>query len=508
MEEQAPIFDKSAMFTALVESNDTAVLCKSLDGRIVAWNRGAEKLFGYASEDAVGKNIRMIVPSDLYPQEDDILARVANGESVEISKTTRLRSDGRSVDVALSISPIRDAQGKIIGATKIARDLAVLRRAERRFEQIVDSAPYAIVMTGRDGKIALTNRQTELVFGYSGGELLGSQVEMLIPEELRDRHAELRSAFFTVPSERAMGFGRDLNARRKNGTLFPVEVGLTPVETEDGLMTVVTIVDISIRKEAERQTKRFSEMLEEQVRIRTEELNTANYELEQFAYVASHDLRAPLRVIDNSSRWLEEDLAEHLTDDMRDSMRLMRSRIDRMDKFLDDLLEYSRIVSRKNITNEVVTGKELIDDVLSMAAPPAGFTVKATATLEKIELNRMPLQQIFLNLVGNALKHHDRNSGKITIDVEESDGRLLFTVEDDGPGIPEKFASQIFDMFYTLRPRDQIEGSGMGLAIVRKHIKQAGGDIWLEQQTGRGARFKFTWPLNQSAREHEDGIEH
>lgn len=224
----------------------------------------------------------------------------------------------------------------------------------------------------------------------------------------------------------------------------------------------------------------------------------SNNDLEQFAYVASHDLRAPLRVIDNASRWIEEDLREHLSGETRKSMVLLRGRVVRMERMLDDLLEYSR-VGRKMDDRfaEVVPGAVLIDDVLQLVSPPPGFVVSVAPLFARIRVHRMPLQQIFLNLIGNAVKHHDRKEGHIEVLAEDSGSEYAFAVKDDGPGIPAQFHEQIFQMFTTLKPRDQVEGTGMGLALVKKYLDVFGGSIRVESREGSGSTFHFTWPKRQ-----------
>jgi signal transduction histidine kinase len=238
--------------------------------------------------------------------------------------------------------------------------------------------------------------------------------------------------------------------------------------------------------------KRTSEIKE-----RTTQLETANKELEEFAFVASHDLKAPLRVIDNAAQWLEEDLQPHFTDETRESMNLLRQRVGRMDKLLDDLLEYARIGRKTDARYaEIVAGDALMDNVVGLLSIK-GFSVRISRDFAAIRVPRMPLQQILLNLIGNAIKHHDQKKGCIDVTVEESGAHYTFTVSDDGPGIAPQFHDQIFKMFQTLRPRDRVEGSGMGLAMVRKHVEVFGGALQLESAEGQGSTFRLTWPKHQ-----------
>jgi signal transduction histidine kinase len=231
-------------------------------------------------------------------------------------------------------------------------------------------------------------------------------------------------------------------------------------------------------------------------------IEAVNVELQEFAYAASHDLKAPLRVIDNASRWLEEDLQEHLTDETRENMALLRGRVARMEKLLDDLLEYSRIGRTTDERYvETMPGDALMSNVLALLSPPAGFTVNVGSGFSGIRIRRMPLQQIFMNLIANAIKHHDKTKGRIDVTVEDDGAHYRFAVKDDGPGIPAQFHEQIFKMFQTLKPRDQVEGSDMGLAMVRKNIEVFGGALTLESSAGRGSTFRFIWPKQQKNRE-------
>lgn len=224
-------------------------------------------------------------------------------------------------------------------------------------------------------------------------------------------------------------------------------------------------------------------------------LALSNQELDEFAFAASHDLKAPLRVIDNASKWLEEDLREHLTGDMLETMSLLRGRVKRMEKLLDDLLEYSRIGRKVNGGSaELIMADVMMDNILMLLSPPPGFTVEISPAFAGIIVPRMPLQQILMNLISNAIKHHDKKTGLIEVSIEDRGGSFDFTVRDDGPGISPQFHTKIFKMFQTLKPRDQVEGSGMGLAMARKHIELAGGTIVVDSAEGKGSIFHFTWP--------------
>lgn len=226
-----------------------------------------------------------------------------------------------------------------------------------------------------------------------------------------------------------------------------------------------------------------------------QDLQRTNEELEKFAYVASHDLKSPLRAIDSLSEMLEEDLGDDLEEESKEHLEQLRGRVTRMNYLLDSLLEYSRAGHHTNNTSFINAG-ELVNDVANLLNVPSGFTVKVDDSLREIEVPRMPLEQIFHNLINNALKHHDQESGTVTISARLDGDYLEFTVSDDGPGIPEQFQKKVFEMFQTLKPRDEVEGSGMGLALVKKILYNFGANLRLNSTEGNGAEFIFTWPQN------------
>ncbi len=239
--------------------------------------------------------------------------------------------------------------------------------------------------------------------------------------------------------------------------------------------------------------------LEKRVAARTKELERSNEDLAQFAYVASHDLRAPLRAIDTLSEWLETARASALTADTRQQMDLLRSRVRRMDRLLSDLLDYARI-GRGSVNLEEVSVIGLLREVEDLLNLPAGFVIETTGLQPTFTTARIPLQRVLLNLIGNAVKHHDRTNGRIQITVADAYDYYAFTVADDGPGIPPEFHQRVFQMFQTLKSRDTVEGSGMGLALVKRIVETFGGTIELESPGGRGTTVRFTWPKEWAIR--------
>lgn len=273
---------------------------------------------------------------------------------------------------------------------------------------------------------------------------------------------------------------------RRGGGRREVEAVYRPHRAPGGpVLGVVTLLtDISERKEMERSLAQNAR-----------DLSRSNEELEQFAYVASHDLKAPLRGIENLVSWIEEDLEGALVGDTRVNMELLKSRVRRLESLLDDLLAYSR-AGRADDGDDAVDTRDLVQDLAMLVSPPKGFSIVAGSSLPTLLTARAPLTQVFQNLIGNAIKHHDHPAdGHVWIEAKHAADVVEFTVTDDGPGIPAQFRDRVFGMFQTLRPRDEVEGSGMGLAIVRKLVDRRGGHVWLTGgPAGRGLSVHVTWP--------------
>lgn len=244
---------------------------------------------------------------------------------------------------------------------------------------------------------------------------------------------------------------------------------------------------------AEAALLKLNETLELHVKERTAELERSNRELDQFAYVASHDLRAPLRAIDNLAAWIAEDAGALLPAPSREHLQKLQERIQRMENLLDDLLAYSR-ADRLHGQPTLVDSRALVQSVVQLFAPASTFQIVLPPTMPHFLTVRVPLETVFRNLIGNAIKHHQRPDGTIIIGAMDGEQQVTFTVSDDGPGIDPEFHERIFGMFQTLRPRDQVEGSGIGLAIVKKIVESLGGKIAVESTGGQGATFRFTWP--------------
>ncbi|WP_258405421.1 CHASE domain-containing protein [Shewanella sp. FJAT-52076] len=357
---------------------------------------------------------------------------------------------------------------------------------ESRFRLVVEASPSALIITNRRGVITLVNKHTEQLFGYTREELLGKSVNVLLPEALAKVHQGHMESYLANPIAKKMSLRDELYGRTKSGGLVPVEVGLTPIHFASGISVLATINDISVRRNIEAQRM-----------AHTLELERINKELDSFAYIASHDLKSPLRGIEQLAQWIEEDLKGKLDPSTGKYLQLIQSRTQRMSQLLDGLLLYSRI-GRADESFSPVEVKPLIKDTFALVAPPIGFSLKLSGDFPTINTAKVPLELVIRNLFSNAIKHHDKGAGEISVSVDSSGDMLKFCVADDGPGIPAEYQEKVFNIFQTLKARDEVEGCGLGLSLVRKTVERYGGKVWLISQ-GRGCQFWFSWPKQLGA---------
>lgn len=363
-------------------------------------------------------------------------------------------------------------QNAIAFSQKITRELSI---KEEYYRHITEFAPCGIIIADENGKIETVNPQTCLLFGYSEEEMIGKNVDLLIPVRYQHQHSKHRQSFKQNPSHRRMGIGRDIFGLTKLGNEFPAEIGLAQFFDEDGSKTLATIINMT-----------------EYVRV-TEELKRSNKELNDFAYVASHDLKAPLRGIMQLSTWIEEDIADYANEDTKSNLTLLMNRTSRLEKLLEDLLDYSRI-GRKVGDIQSIDTKDLISNIFDLQDPSDSITLTFEGKMPVIAAAISPFETIMRNLIGNAIKHNNQANGEITVSALTFPKYYQFSVKDNGPGIPEQYHEQIFELFKTLKPRDEVEGSGMGLSIIKKLLDYHKGTIIVESNNEKGTCFTFTWP--------------
>ena len=465
-------------FELLIEAvTDYAIYLLDTEGRVSDWNSGAERLIGFAADEVIGRHYAM-----LFTEEDrahDLPARaltiaLANGKYED--EGWRVRKGGGRFWAGIVTHPIRDGGGGLLGFAKVTRDISAVKRMEERFRRVVEAAPSAMVMINATGRIVMVNAQAERLFGYSRAELLGEQVETLVPERFRSHHPGLRAAFLADPQSRPMGAGRELFCLRKDGSEFPVEIGLNPITTDEGTMVLSAIVDITTRNRL------------------VGELERKNKELEAFTYSVSHDLRTPLRSIDGFSQALLEDCLEGLDAKGQGYLRRIRDAAQRMGGLIDDLLQLSRIDQadlRRTPVNLSALARQAVAELRSQHPHREveveirdGLIVDADSRLMRILLE---------NLFSNAWKFTRKTrDARIGFGVDEQPGGPAYFIRDNGAGFDMTYAGKLFGVFQRLHRQEEFPGTGIGLATVQRIVHRHGGRVWAEGKPDEGATFHFS----------------
>lgn len=373
----------------------------------------------------------------------------------------------------------------LIRERDIRRRFDALSTSENRYRLAVETAPSALVMTNSAGKIVLVNREFERLFGYSRVELLGREIEMLVPEQQRATHVVDRTRYQGSPQERKMGQGRELFGRRKDGNEVPIEVGLTPIRGSEGTYVLGAVIDLSYRKQ-----------VEQALASQAAELERSNTELEQFAYAASHDLQEPVRVIRSYTEFLGQHYSGSFDDKGRKYLGYIVEGAERMHQLIGDLLLYSR-AGRGALKYVEVDANALVDGVIAMyratlrECPGASITRE---TLPVVCAADTLLTQLFQNLIGNALKFRSEAPPQVHIRCSATEREWCFAIQDNGIGVDGRYASRIFELFQRLHERGKYPGTGIGLAIAKRIAERHGGRIWMESAIGHGSTFFFTLP--------------
>jgi PAS domain S-box-containing protein len=476
---------------ALLDIASDAILVRDLAGTIVYWSAGAQQMFGWPRDVALGAHSHRLLRTEFRQPVVDIeqIALAAGHWEGEVVQT---RQDGTQLEVESRWSVTRNERGSAQGFLEVHRDITERRRAEvqireseLRFRAVAETANAGIVTMDADGLIGYWNPGAAAMFGLSEAEALGRPLEALVPERHRDAHRrgfqEFLASGMRTPELRSL----EATGIRADGTEFPLEVSLSGWETSEGRFVSGILRDITERRQSDVA-----------IRAKNEELGRSNQELEQFAYVASHDLQEPLRMVSNYTQMLASRYGDKLDDDGREFIGFAVDGAKRMQALIHDLLQLARVGSRGKPFKPTPLARVLEDATANLAGAIEETDATITVgSLPTVSCDAGQLTQVFQNLVGNALKfRHQERAPEVRVTAERADGGWTISVADNGIGIDRKYFERIFQMFQRLHGPGAYPGTGIGLALVRKIVERHGGRVSLESSPGEGTTFHVYLP--------------
>jgi PAS domain S-box-containing protein len=476
---------RGRMFSAAMDQASYPIVTQTLDGTITAWNPAAERLYGYTSSEAVGKNIDIIIAPDCRNEHSSLVQKSLADEPVENFETVRATKSGQKIHVSLSLRPVKSLSGEIIGVAKITRDIAEQKFAEEKFRLAVESCPSGMLMVERNGKVVLVNTAVERLFGYRREELIGQSVDVLVPARLRGRHAIHREDFTIHPAAHRIGAGRELCGLRKDGTEFPIEVLLNPIPTHEGPLILGVILDISERKRLERLK-------------------------DEFVSTVSHELRTPLTSISGSLGLLIGGAAGKLTDPAARLVTIAQTNSQRLVRLVNDILDIEKMESGQIAFNfKPVEVRALVEQTIEANrgfADDYGVRVRLDPKSAVGDLHADPdrLAQVVTNLLSNAIKFSPPN-GEVAVAIERRGRLVRISVRDHGPGISADFKPHVFEKFAQADATDagRKGGTGLGLSIVRQIVTRLSGTVEFEAAAGGGTIFHVDLPGREHVAEQE-----
>ncbi len=519
---------------AIIKASPLAIIAVDTEGRVTLWNESAERMFGWKEEEVLGQ-----VPPTLLPEPEPLqAANQLRSDPQHGVESVRIRKDGARVPVSVWTAPIASSGGSLT----VLADLTELREAERkrgelmeseraareravagqRFSLLLEAAPDAILEVDPRGRIVLVNTEAERLFQRSRGELVGLQVETLLPERFRGGHFAHRAHYGAHPVRRPMGAGLDLYAVRKDGTEFAVDINLSPLteEPEEGHVMCV-LRDVSQRRGVEEKIRVLNQNLErrsselaaanQELSVRNQEVERANRLKSEFLASMSHELRTPLNTILGFSELLSEQNAGPLNDKQKRFLAHIQHDASHLLALINDVLDLSKIeAGRLELRLEefpmAVAAAEVLTSIRPLAATKGISLDSDLDTQLALHADRLRFKEILYNLLSNAIKFTP-SGGRVWIESSMAEGSVRIQVGDTGIGIGLEDQQEIFESFrqVSATTKGVREGTGLGLAITKRLVEHHGGRIWVESELGRGSRFFFTLRVSQPEKQADAG---
>lgn len=478
---------------SIIASSDDAIISKDLSGNITSWNPAAERIFGYTAEEAIGRHISLIIPANALNEEDYIIGQIRQGKPVEHFETIRRRKDGEMINISVTISPIRNKDGIVVGASKVARDVTELKKAERNsayLSSIIESSEDAIISKDLNGFITSWNRAAERIFGYTSDEAVGKHITIIIPSE---RLAEEDTISTSLKNGNRIDHFETLR-RHKAGHLVPVSLTVSPIRDNAGNVIGASKVsrDIGERKRAE------------------ETLRLMGDKKDEFLANMSHELRTPMNAVIGLSNLLK---AMDLPPQAKQFVETLKVSADNLMDLINDLLDFARIESDAMQTEEVEFNlAEQVERVISVTNVKAREKNLTLYVNYASSLNRyfigdpLRIHQVLMNILSNSVKFTEKGSIEVDLSgaVDHAAGTTILTVKisDTGIGIAEDKLEMIFEKFTQSDSSitRRYGGSGLGLAITKGFVEKMGGTIYVQSELGVGSTFIIKMPLKNSER--------
>ncbi len=476
--------EKQGMLAAIIDSSDDAIVSKNLFGIITSWNRSAERLFEYSAHEIIGRHVHTLIPEKLWEEEAMIISRIKRGEKVEHFKTLRVAKSGKLLQLSVTVSPIKNRAGEIIGASKIARDVSQHRLAEEKqgiLAAIVSSSDDAIVSKTLEGIITSWNFGAERLFGYHESEIIGKSIYTIIP---RNRHHEEQGIINKIKKGEKVDHFETVRVA-KDGRELSLSITVSPVKNRSG-----EIIGASkIARDISEQVK-----VREDRELYTKRLEKLNHYKDEFIGMASHELKTPLTSINANLQLLQRKLQESA---FKGFVTKTLRHVNKLTALVSELLDVTRIQEGKLQLNKTYFDlAELVEECVESIQPTTTHTIQYESKITGAVLaDRQRIEQVIVNLLTNAIKYSPHGK-QVIVSTEMDEHEMCVSIQDFGIGIPADQTAQIFSRFYRVEGlAPTYSGLGIGLYISSEIVQRHNGKIWVESEIGKGSTFKLKMPL-------------